>query len=405
MVDLNPDVSRRAGIAFSLRKMAVEPLYEPCDADFERLYRDYAHRVYRYALAVLRNPADAEDVTQTTFLNAFRAMRGGTEPELPEHWLLRIAHNTCRTRFLRAARRPQEVPFDESVQHLAVPDDEKPNLDEVLRALSRLPFNQRSALVMRELEGRSYEEIANALDVSVSSVEALLFRARRSLRVRRRALRVLGIVQLPPSLETLFGGGAATTGGAVVGGGALLKLATFFAAALTAGGAGYEAVQAYSAKPRVVYAAHAQTAAGHGNAAAAVSRSNGAVALTRGVPTGAVASRVRGARAFQPVAGPPAATGTSIPTAPGGAEPAGQPSSPSEPGAPAPAAPAPTAPVPAVPSAPTLPLSPPALPSTPQLPPPPVAVPTLPPPPALPAVPTLPPPPALPPPPDVPKLP
>jgi RNA polymerase sigma factor (sigma-70 family) len=387
--------------------MAVEPLYDPCEADFERLYRRYAHRVYRYALAVLRNPADAEDVTQTTFLNAFRAMRGGTEPELPENWLLRIAHNTCRTRFLRAARRPQEVPFDESVQHLAVPDDEKPNLDEVLRALSRLPFNQRSAIVMRELEGRSYEEIANALDVSVSSVEALLFRARRSLRARRTTLRVLGIVQLPPSLETLFGGGAATTGGAVAGGGALLKLATFVAAALTAGGAGYEAVQAYSAKPRVAFAANTQAggaAVVHGSAAAAVSGSNGAVALTRGVPTGGVASRVRGARFFQPVAGPPTATVGSIPTTPGAAEPGTQPSGPTPP-APGAPAPAPSAPVPTVPSAPTPPVSAPALPSTPQLPPPPVAVPTLPPPPALPAVPTLPPPPALPPPPDVPKLP
>jgi RNA polymerase sigma factor (sigma-70 family) len=385
--------------------MAVEPLYDPCEADFERLYRRYAPRVYRYALAVLRNPADAEDVTQTTFLNAFRAMRGGTEPELPENWLLRIAHNTCRTRFLHAARRPKEVPFDESVQHLAVPEDEKPNLDEVLRALSRLPFNQRSALVMRELEGRSYEEIANALDVSVPSVEALLFRARRSLRARRTTLRVLGIVQLPPSLETLFGGGAATTGGAVAGGGALLKLATFIAAALTAGGAGYEAVQAYSAKPRVAFAANAQAGGApvvHGSAAAAVSGRNRAVALTRGAPTGAVASRVRGARVVQPLVGPPTATVGSIPTAPGAAAPRTQPSSPSGPAptvpAPAPAVPAPSELVPTVPSAP-------ALPSTPQLPPPPVAVPTLPPPPALPAVPTLPPPPALPPPPDVPKLP
>jgi RNA polymerase sigma factor (sigma-70 family) len=387
--------------------MAVAPLYEPSDAEFERLYACYARRVYRYALAVLRNPADAEDVTQTTFLNAFRAMRAGTEPELPENWLLRIAHNTCRTRFLRAARRPQEVPFDESVLQLAVPEDEKPNLDEVLRALSRLPFNQRSALVMRELEGRSYEEIANALDVSVSSVEALLFRARRSLRVRRKALRVLGIVQLPPSLETLVGGGAATTGGAVAGGGAVLKLATFVAAALTAGGAGYEAVQAYSAKPRVAVAANAQRAAGaqaaYGNVAAVASW-NGIAAQTRSARTGALTS---GTRVVQPVTAPPGATVGSFPTGPGAAPPGTQPSSPSTPtpSAPTPSAPAPAGPLPSVPSTPTAPVSPPALPSTPQLPPPPVAPPALPPPPALPAVPTLPPPPPLPPPPDLPKLP
>src|SRR5215813_14463618 len=112
--------------------MAVAPLSDPCDEDFDRLYRLYAGRVYRYSLAVLRNPADAEDVTQTTFLNAYRALRAGTEPELPENWLIRIAHNTCRTRFLRAARRPQEVPFDDSVRRVAAPEEEKPNLDEVL---------------------------------------------------------------------------------------------------------------------------------------------------------------------------------------------------------------------------------------------------------------------------------
>jgi RNA polymerase sigma factor (sigma-70 family) len=393
-----PGVSIRGPAPFSLTAMAVAPIYEPCDAEFERLYRRYGRHVYRYALAVLRNPADAEDVTQTTFLNAFRAMRAGTEPELPENWLLRIAHNTCRTRFVRAARRPQEVPLDESTRQLAAPEDEKPNLDEVLRALARLPFNQRSALVMRELEGRSYEEIADVLGVSVSSVEALLFRARRSLRVRRAALRVLGVVQLPPSLEALFGGGAATTGGAVAGGGALLKLATFVAAALTAGGAGYEAVQAYSARPSVAAQRQADPSSARGNAAVAVSRKHAATVRARS-GTRTLVTREHGARVDRAVGGPPAATVGAIPSSPGAVQPGTQPSTPS---APAPSAPAPSAPTSPDPLSPLTPVSAPTLPSTPQLPAPPVTPPALPPPPALPAVPTLPPPP---PPPDLPKLP
>src|SRR3954462_12248481 len=160
--------------------MAVAPFSDPAE-EFEALYREHARRVYRYALAVLRNPADAEDVTQTTFMNAYRAMQNGTEPQKPENWLIRIAHNACRTRFIRAANRPTEVPLDETVHDVAVPDDERPNLRELLRALGQLPFNQRSALVMRELEGRSYEEIAELLGVTVAAVEMLLFRARRSL--------------------------------------------------------------------------------------------------------------------------------------------------------------------------------------------------------------------------------
>jgi len=62
------------------------------DRAFERLYRRHAHDVYRYAFAVLRNQADAEDVTQTTFMNAYRAFERGEEPEAPHNWLISIAH-------------------------------------------------------------------------------------------------------------------------------------------------------------------------------------------------------------------------------------------------------------------------------------------------------------------------
>src|SRR5438477_11644471 len=79
------------------------------DRGFERLYRRHVGDVYHYALAVLRNPADAEDVTQTTFLNAYRAFSSGTRPDKPRHWLIAIAHNVCRQRFRQAARRPAEV--------------------------------------------------------------------------------------------------------------------------------------------------------------------------------------------------------------------------------------------------------------------------------------------------------
>ena len=214
---------------------------EPRDRAFERLYERYVKDVYRYALAVLRNPADAEDVTQTTFMNAYRAMQRGEEPIKPQHWLITIAHNACRTRAIRASRRPKEVPLDVTVHELAVPEQERPNVEAVLKALGRLPFNQRAALVMRELEGRSYEEIAETLGVTVPAVETLLFRARRSLRVRREALlRGLAGVPLPASLHTFVGGTAATTGGVALGSGALLKVAAVVTA-LVAGTAGYEA--------------------------------------------------------------------------------------------------------------------------------------------------------------------
>src|SRR2546427_4352184 len=185
------------------------------DEAFELLYRRYVKDVYHYALALLRNPADAEDVTQTTFLNAYRAYKRGDVIEKPQNWLIKIAHNVARTRYAQASRRVKEVPLEDHVEQLAVPELERPNVEGVLRALGCLPFNQRAALVMRELEGRSYVEIADTIGVSVSAVETLIFRARRSLRLKASALRTLAAVPLPSSLTSLFeGGGIAAGGGA-----------------------------------------------------------------------------------------------------------------------------------------------------------------------------------------------
>jgi RNA polymerase sigma-70 factor (ECF subfamily) len=255
------------------------------DRAFERMYKRHVGDVYRYALAVMRNPADAEDVTQTTFLNAYRSyVEKGNRPEKPQNWLIAIAHNVCRQRFRQSARRPSEVAFEDDIADTIV-DDETPTGDDIRRALSHLAFNQRAALVMRELEGRSYAEIAEILEVSTSAVETLIFRARRALReqlegsltcgeaefaisrqldgrlprpergqlrahlrecpecsafarrqrAQRGALKSLMLVPLPGSLGSFFGGG-----GAAVGTGLALKAAAAVTAGLAIGGAGYE---------------------------------------------------------------------------------------------------------------------------------------------------------------------
>ena len=153
------------------------------DRQFERIYQRYVGDVYRYSLAVLRNAQDAEDVTQTTFLNALRAMQNGERPETPKNWLIAIAHNVCRQRFRQAQRRPQESQFFEDAAEAAVPEsDERYSAEDIQRALGQLAFNQRAALMMRELEGRSYAEIAEIMGTTVAAVETVLFRARRALR-------------------------------------------------------------------------------------------------------------------------------------------------------------------------------------------------------------------------------
>jgi RNA polymerase sigma-70 factor (ECF subfamily) len=241
------------------------------DRAFEKLYERHARDVYQYALALLTNPADAEDVTQTTFLNAYRALQRGDRPQRPHNWLIAIAHNVCRMRWRQASHRPREVALEDAPEPVALEHDQ-PSIDDVLRALSRLSFNQRAALVMRELEGRSCKEIAQTLGLSVSAVEALLFRARRRLRIERRALGVLGTAPFPGSLASALGLGGGGGGGAVAGGAtaigidAVLKAATILAVSMAVA-AGTIAVTQHTQTPRPASrtntpVAHRQQAAG-----------------------------------------------------------------------------------------------------------------------------------------------
>src|SRR5262245_5993196 len=159
--------------------MAAPELHVRAAAAVDDLYRRHVGDVYRYTYAVLGNHADAEDVTQTTFVNALRALERGEQPREPSNWLIVIAHNIVRQRWRQAAARPSEVELDERVAEAAAEPDVE--LDELVRALQRIPPAQREALVMREVEGRSYREISEMLGLSTAALETLLFRARRSL--------------------------------------------------------------------------------------------------------------------------------------------------------------------------------------------------------------------------------
>jgi RNA polymerase sigma-70 factor (ECF subfamily) len=220
---------------------------EAVDAAFETFYREHVAEVYQYALAVLGNSPDAEDVTQQTFLNAYGAFKRGERPRKAHNWLIKIAHNVCRMRWRQSSRRPQEVPLERAPEPVAL-DGERPSLDEVLTALAKLPFNQRAAIVMREVEDRSYAEIADVLGVTVPAVEALLFRARGNLRERRKALAgALSVAPVPSSLGSFVGGGGGSllaSGGTALGSQLVLKAAALVATSVVVGGLGFKAVSA-----------------------------------------------------------------------------------------------------------------------------------------------------------------
>ena len=300
------------------------------DRSFERLYSKHATDVYRYAFGVLRNEADAEDVTQTTFLNAYRALERGEQPRVPLNWLITIAHNVCRQRFRAASRRPQEVELDFDVADALVAESEGPTPEDIRRALGHLAFNQRAALVMRELEGRSYAEIAEVIGISTAAVETLIFRARRALReqlegaltcdeaelaiskqldsqlsraeksqlrahirecaecatlarsqrAQRKALKAFGLVPLPSSLAGLFGSGT------TIGLGLVAKTAAVVVVAGAVGAGGYDVHRAMqapasrpSAKPVAVRRPHVVTPVAKSNPVVAVIREHKAARL------------------------------------------------------------------------------------------------------------------------------
>ena len=161
--------------------MAVSEAGHAAAFELDDLYRAHANDVYRYALAVLGNPADAEDVTQTTFLNAYRSLESGVRPRKPSCWLLTIASNVIKQRFRAERLRPASMPLDERIADAQTDDAAGPTIGELLVSLGKIPPLQRQAIVLREFEGRSYAEIAAILDVSTSALETLLFRARKSL--------------------------------------------------------------------------------------------------------------------------------------------------------------------------------------------------------------------------------
>ncbi|MFL5928339.1 MAG: RNA polymerase sigma factor, partial [Gaiellaceae bacterium] len=154
----------------------ARPLRHDAGAEVERLYRKHSGEVLRYAQRVLRSRADAEDATQAVFIRALRALERGEHVRAPRNWLIKIAHNECR-RLLSARKLHVELP-----DQLATEPEEAGRAGELKSALEVLPNSQRQALVLRELEGRTYDEIAATLRVSLSAVETLIFRARRAVR-------------------------------------------------------------------------------------------------------------------------------------------------------------------------------------------------------------------------------
>jgi RNA polymerase sigma-70 factor (ECF subfamily) len=161
---------------------------------FNLLVLKYQHRVLKLVGRFVNDQAEAEDVAQEAFLKAYRALASFRGDSAFYTWLYRIAINTAKNALVSQRRRP--VDFDLDLQdpeqydrHAKLREADTPEgvllTDEIRavveEAMEQLPEDLRTAIVLRELEGLSYEEIAEAMDCPVGTVRSRIFRAREAI--------------------------------------------------------------------------------------------------------------------------------------------------------------------------------------------------------------------------------
>ena len=179
-------------------------------SSWDEIVRQHSHRVFRLAYRLTGNRHDAEDLTQEVFVRVFRSL-ASYQPGTFEGWLHRITTNL----FLDQARRKQRIRFDSLPDdvgdrlagHLPTPDDGYADQlfdPDIELALAELPPDFRVAVVLCDIEGLSYEEIADVLDVKIGTVRSRIHRGRSRLRkaLAHRAptpdrTRVGGAVDIP----------------------------------------------------------------------------------------------------------------------------------------------------------------------------------------------------------------
>jgi RNA polymerase sigma-70 factor (ECF subfamily) len=171
-------------------RSADAPITSDALARFEAVMLPLLDDAYSLARYLTGDEHDTQDVVQESYLRALRyfdGFRGGPDPRAARAWLLTIVRNACRTWRRRRAPLADAEPYDESRHAVAAaaPDDDR--REAAAAALGRLPAEFREALVLREVQGLAYKEIAHVLGVPLGTVMSRLARARRRMLALLRA--------------------------------------------------------------------------------------------------------------------------------------------------------------------------------------------------------------------------
>jgi len=169
---------------------------------FELLVLKYQRKIMRLLSRLIHDPAEAEDVAQDAFIKAYRAIPQFRGESAFYTWLYRIAVNTAKNHLVARRRRPSGSvqyenddgeTFDETdnLSDINTPEAafaSREIADTVNRAIEALPEELRTAIVLREIEGLSYEEIAQSMDCPIGTVRSRIFRAREAIASRLRPI-------------------------------------------------------------------------------------------------------------------------------------------------------------------------------------------------------------------------
>jgi RNA polymerase sigma-70 factor (ECF subfamily) len=170
---------------------------------FDLLVLKYQGRVAQLVSRYVRNNAEVEDVTQEAFIKAYRALPSFRGDSAFYTWLYRIAANAAKNHLVAMGRRPSSDVALDGAETFEIPDRltdaESPDevimaqelKDVIAKAIDALPAELRSALTLRELEGLSYEEIAEVIECPIGTVRSRIFRAREAID-QRVALQLQG---------------------------------------------------------------------------------------------------------------------------------------------------------------------------------------------------------------------
>jgi len=169
---------------------------------FELLVTKYQRKLGRLLSRLVRDPAEVEDVTQEAFIKAYRALPSFRGESAFYTWLYRIGINTAKNYLVALGRRaPTSTGFDheeaenfedaEQLRETATPENEligKQIAETVNRAMDQLPEDLRTAITLREIDGLSYEEIADVMKCPIGTVRSRIFRAREAIAAELRPM-------------------------------------------------------------------------------------------------------------------------------------------------------------------------------------------------------------------------